>query len=116
FQSANHRVPLCGPQGIFKPAVLPEMPLSITTAPVIPGKPRPYEDEHGDDGFILYRFRGSDPNHRDNVGLRLTMQQQAPLVYFVGVERGWYLPIFPVYVVGESRQDLAFLVQADEQS
>jgi hypothetical protein len=45
FTLDGHRVPLLGPQGIFKPAVLPEIPLSITTAPVVEGKARPYEDE-----------------------------------------------------------------------
>jgi putative restriction endonuclease len=114
FDFAGKRVPLVGPQGIFKPAVLPEMPLSITTSPTIPGRPRPYEDEQRDDGFIVYRYRGVDPDHRDNVGLRLAMQQQAPLVYFSGVAVGWYFAIFPAYVVAEDRKELAFFVQADE--
>ena len=35
FRFEGARVPFVGPQGIFKPAVLPEMPLSITTAPVV---------------------------------------------------------------------------------
>ena len=33
FDFEGARVPLIGPQGIFKPAILPEMPLTITTAP-----------------------------------------------------------------------------------
>ncbi len=33
FQFENLRVPLLGPPGIWKPAALPIMPLSITTAP-----------------------------------------------------------------------------------
>ena len=41
--------PLVGPQGIFKPAVLASMPLSILTVPVDPRKPRPYEDAVGED-------------------------------------------------------------------
>jgi len=40
-------VPLVGPQGIFKPALLPEVPLTISTAPVVEGKERPYDDEWG---------------------------------------------------------------------
>ena len=31
FDFEGTRVPLIGPQGIFKPAILPELPLSITT-------------------------------------------------------------------------------------
>lgn len=115
FDFGGRRVPLVGPQGIFKPAILPEMPLSITTAPVVPGRPRPYDDDRREDGFIVYRYRGVDPNHRDNVGLRLAMDRQAPLVYFSGIAVGWHFPIFPAYVVGEDRRELAFLVQADEQ-
>ena len=41
FVHEQHRVPLVGPQGIFKPAAMRDMPLSITTAPVVEGKPRP---------------------------------------------------------------------------
>ena len=70
----GRRVPLLGPQGIFKPAVLPDMPISITTAPVVEGKERPYEDEVDRDGLIIYRYRGTDPQHHENVGLRRAMQ------------------------------------------
>lgn len=114
FNFAGRRVPLVGPQGIFKPAILPDMPLSITTAPLVPGKDPPYADEQHGGGDIIYRYRGSDPNHRDNVGLRLAMRQQAPLVYFSGLDVGWYFPIFPVYVVGDDPTELAFHVQADQ--
>jgi hypothetical protein len=41
FDFEGQRVPLIGPQGIFKPAALPEMPLSIATAPEVEGRPRP---------------------------------------------------------------------------
>jgi hypothetical protein len=41
FIYEGQRVPLIGPQGIFKPALLPETPLSITTVPVVEGKRRP---------------------------------------------------------------------------
>jgi len=40
FEVDGTRVPLIGPQGIFKPAILPELPLSITTVPVVEGKAR----------------------------------------------------------------------------
>jgi putative restriction endonuclease len=62
-------VPLLAPQGIFKPAIL-NLPLSITTTPPSPRKPRPYNDEFDNNGLLRYRYRGTDPNHRDNVGLR----------------------------------------------
>jgi hypothetical protein len=34
-----------------------------------------------EDGFLRYRYRGSDPHHHDNVGLRTAMQRQTPLIY-----------------------------------
>jgi len=39
FELDGDRVPMIGPQGIFKPRVLQEVPLSITTAPE-----GPYDD------------------------------------------------------------------------
>ena len=64
------RVPLVGPQGIFKPRVLREVPLSITTAPE-----GPYDDTFGPDGLLRYRYRGTDPNHSENRGLRRAMSR-----------------------------------------
>ena len=68
FVFESTRVPLIGPQGIFKPAILPEVPLTITTSPN-----SPYKDEHTPDGFLMYRYRGTNPQHRENVGLREAM-------------------------------------------
>jgi len=41
FDFEGVRVPLIGPQGIFKPAILPELPLTITTAPSVEHRERP---------------------------------------------------------------------------
>lgn len=109
------RVPLVGPQGIFKPAVLREMPLSIATAPEKPGQPRPYEDEVDADGRLLYRYRGLDPNHRDNVGLRTAMTRRAPLVYLFGIAPGWYLPGWPAFVERDDPRRLTFTVTLDDR-
>jgi putative restriction endonuclease len=83
FRFDGQRVPLIGPQGIFKPAVLPEMPLTIATVPVIEGRERPYEDEMDENGLLLYRYRGTDPSHRDNAGLRLAMRRAVLPGYLV---------------------------------
>jgi putative restriction endonuclease len=99
FSYIGQRVPLVGPQGIFKPAVLPELPLSITTAPADLRKERPYDDELSDGGLLLYRYRGTNPLHRDNVGLRQAWREQVPLIYFAGVEPGYYMPFWPAYVM-----------------
>lgn len=115
FQFDAQRVPILGPQGIFKPAILPEMPLSITTVPVAEGEAAPYRDLIGDDGLLRYCYRGSDPRHRDNVGLRLAMQRQAPLIYCHGVVRGQYVAVWPVFIIGDSSAELMFTVSVDDR-
>ena len=114
-QFDGRRVPILGPQGIFKPAILPDMPLSITTVPVEEGTAAPYRDVIGHDGLLRYCYRGTDPNHRDNVGLRLARQRQAPLIYCHGVVRGHYVAVWPVFVVGDSTAELNFTVSVDDR-
>src|SRR3990172_3406315 len=100
FEFRGTRVLLKGLQGIFKPEILPEMPLSITTAPPDPSRPAPYDDGFTSDGSILlYRYRGTNPQHHENVGLRRAMEQRRPLVYFHGIMRAEYFAAWPVYVV-----------------
>ncbi|MBN2437719.1 MAG: HNH endonuclease [Deltaproteobacteria bacterium] len=111
FQFENQRVPLVAPQGIFKPKLLPQIPLSITTTPE-----GPYDDSFGPDGLLLYRYRGSDPQHRDNAGLRMAMFRKVPLVYFHGVVPGKYLAVWPVFIVGDEPENLTFKVAVDDMS
>lgn len=116
FQFLGHRVPLVSPQqGIFKPAILPLMPLSILTAPVVDGRVRPYDDAVGSDGLLEYRYRGTDTNHRDNSGLREAMRQQAPLAYFMGIIPGRYVAAYPVFIVGDQPERLSFTVSVDDR-
>lgn len=105
------RVPLVGPQGIFKPRVLREVPLSITTAPQ-----GPYDDTFGPDGLLRYRYRGTDPHHPENQGLRMAMTRRLPLIYFHGIARGKYVPAWPVFVVGDDPAGLAFRVAVDDMA
>ncbi len=103
------RVPLLGPQGIFKPQALPEIPLSITTVPS-----GPYDDGFSSDNLLLYRYRGTDPRHRDNVGLREAMRRRVPLIYFHRVVEGKYLAVWPVFIVGDDPGRLTFKVEVDD--
>ncbi len=109
FEFRGQRVPLVGPQGIFKPKILDKIPLSITTSPK-----GPYDDSFGVDGFLLYRYRGTDPRHHENVGLRKALQKQVPLIYFHGVVPGKYLAEWPVFIVGDMPKQLAFKVALDD--
>jgi len=102
------RVPLISRQGIFKPAVLEEIPLSITTT-----TKGPYEDRLSPEGLMLYSYRGTDPQHRDNVGLRKAMVERTPLIYFHGIVPGRYMAVWPVFVVGDSPGELTFSVAVD---
>ncbi len=100
------RIPLISPQGIFKPKNL-DFPLSITTVPN-----SPYADAFQD--HVIYKYRGTDVNHRDNVGLRRLMKLGRPLIYFFGITPGQYLANWPVYVVGDDPASLSFKIQVDE--
>ena len=108
FDLDGQRVPLLGPQGIFKPRLM-EVPLSITTSPK-----GPYDDTIGSDNLVRYRYRGTDPHHRDNVGLRSAMQIGLPLAYFHGIIPGRYMAMWPVYVIGDSPATLTFSVAVDD--
>lgn len=107
FDLEGVRVPLAGPQGIFKPKVM-AAPLSITT--VVNG---PYNDSFGDDNLLKYRYRGTDPNHRENRGLRYVMERRLPLAYFHGIVPGKYWCTWPVFVIADDPKSLAVTVDVE---
>jgi putative restriction endonuclease len=111
FDFHGCRITLMGPQGIWKPSLFRSIPLSITT--VAGG---PYSDVFTSDGLLLYKYRGTDPFHRDNVGLRDAMNNQIPLIYFHGIVPGKYLAVWPVYIVSDDTNSLTFTVAADDMS
>jgi putative restriction endonuclease len=88
-----------------------EAPLSLTTSPR-----GPYDDSFSSDGLLNYRYRGSDPEHTDNRGMRFAMQNRLPLVYLHGVVPGKYLAAWPVFVVGDDPGSLTFSVAVDDMS
>lgn len=100
-------IPLVSPQGIFTPRGF-NYPLTITT--VADG---PYPDRFLDEDRLLYKYRGTDPQHRDNVLLRNAKRDEVPLIYLLGVAAGQYFPIFPIFVVGDDPRTLEFTVVAD---
>lgn len=106
----DKRIPFVGPQGIFKPQAF-ELPLSITTSPNTP-----YPDKHTKEGYLLYSYRGTDPEHRDNKGLRQAMIKQAPLIYFFGITPGKYLATWPVFIAGDDPNSLIFRVAVDDKN
>ena len=109
FQLDGERVPLLGPQGIFKPRVMHGPPLSITTV-----HGGPYDDSFGPDGLLHYRYRGTDPNHQDNRRLRLAFENRIPLIYFHGIAPGKYLAAWPVYIVRDEPANMVVTVAVDD--
>ncbi|MBN1968095.1 MAG: HNH endonuclease [Candidatus Delongbacteria bacterium] len=110
FYFDKYRVPLVSPQGIFKPQIM-ELPLTMTST--VKG---PYKDSITYDGYLAYKYRGNDPLHRDNQGLREIMQRNIPLIYLHGLIPGKYLAVWPVYIIGDDPERLTFKVAVDDIS
>ena len=111
FSFQGETVTLVGPRGIWIPRQLHGVPISIATT-----YNGPYDDQLSDDGLLIYHIQGhttADLNNRDNVALRTAMQRRLPLVYFKSVSRGWYLPVFPVFVALEDPVQLSFGIAVD---
>jgi putative restriction endonuclease len=91
--------------------VLSEVPLSITTT-----AKTLYKDTFGPDGLLRYSYRGTNPEHHENRGLRLAKDRQIPLVYCHGITPGKYLVSWPVYIVGDDPRNLAVTVAVDDSA
>lgn len=110
FTLEGTRIPLVSPQGIFRPRRM-TYPLSITTTPN-----GPYDDSLYEEGFLDYKYRGADINHRDNAGLHQAMLHHIPLIYFYGIMPGKYLAIWPVYIAFNNPAALSFKVAVDDKN
>ena len=129
FEFEGDRIPLINPQrGIFKPRQMAGL-LSIRTVFPRRGGRIWYDDQreahqqiYAGDDVVDYQFMGTDPNSADNCWLRDAMQQQIPVIYFLGTSPGRYQPIIPTFIVGwhpeHLRVQLAFgaLVGASAQA
>jgi putative restriction endonuclease len=102
FSFQGQRIPFINPQrGIFKPAAMRYL-LSIRTVFPVSGRKIWYDDQRqvheqiarGED-LIEYAFMGTDPNAADNRWLREGMEEQVPIIYFLGVAPRRYSAIWP---------------------
>ncbi len=100
-------------QGIWKPRQL-DVALSIRTVHSPRPDARPYDDAPGPDGRLRYKWRGQDRDHADNSALRRAMELQRPLIWFWGVAPATYLPIYPVFLVGEEPAMQQFVISLEE--
>ena len=110
FEFGGVNVPLIGAAGIWKPQALSE-PISITTS-----HRDPYGDELGPDGFLSYRYQGSEARAYDNEGLRRAMNLGLPLIYFEGLGVGSYAAYWPVVIVADSDAEARRLLTSSQQA
>lgn len=113
FRFEGQRLALWSQRGIRKPAILDAALLIQTVYSNRPDQ-RPYADEPGPDGLLRYKWMGTDPNAVDNRALRIAMERHLPLIYLVGIDKGLYQPIFPVYLVAEEPDLHQFVVTTNE--
>jgi putative restriction endonuclease len=109
FEFQGQRISLVGPTGIWKPRVL-KLPLSIRTS--YTGN----YDDRTSNGLLIYKYRGANPDHSDNVGLRQAMHSKVPLIYFYGIDKGLYLAVWPVYIEDDNPAALEFTVSVDDKN
>lgn len=100
-------------RGIRKVAEL-DAALSILTTYAARPQDRPYDDGIGPDGYQRYKWRGTDDAAYDNVALRYAMEQSKPLIWFLGMSPGIYMPVYPVWLVGEEPDDHQFVVALED--
>jgi putative restriction endonuclease len=107
FAVQGQPIVLKGMTGIWFPKGF-KMPISITTT-----TENPYQDDFDSEGFLDYRYRGTDPNHRDNQGLRLAYQTRTPLIYFHGIKPGKYQAVWPLFVLEDDPKGLRIRAALD---
>jgi len=96
FWIRGFRLPLIDTRrGIRNPTVF------SSTLSIVSAADGPYEDRVGSDGLLLYKFRTGDPLGGDNRKLRNAMTSNTPIILFEKPVAGVYVPVVPVYVIGE---------------
>lgn len=68
----------------------------------------------GPDGLLRNKYRGQDPEHPENIVLLRAYEQRPPLMWFVGITPGVYLPRYPVSLIANEPEFLQFVVAIDE--
>jgi len=108
FTHQGRQITLKGQKGIWFPQGF-EMPISISTS-----RHGPYlTDAIGEDGLLTYAYRGDDPQHPDNVGLRKAWRMRTPLIYFQEVHSHRYQAIWPIIVIEDNPEQLQIRAALD---
>lgn len=101
-------------RGIWKPKAFDA---ALTFRTVFRNRPdeRPYDDAPGPEGLLRYKWMGHDPNASDNRAVRAAMQRRLPLIYLVGIAKGLYQPVFPVFIEAEEPDRHQFVVSTSAE-
>lgn len=62
------------------------------------------------DGLLRYKWNGLERDEATNRALRSAMQAGVPLIWFFGVGKGIFKPVFPVRVIGEEVEKQQFVI------
>lgn len=111
FSLSGLKYSLVGPQGIWKPKSM-IFPLSITS--LLGGRYIDTIDEKYE--IFEYKYRGTDPSHPDNAGLRELMNRKIPLICFLRIAENKYVPLWPAFVIRENPLSYSFSVVFDDIS
>jgi putative restriction endonuclease len=109
FYLDGEKYGLVGPKGIWKPRAM-KLPISITS--ILNGSYLDKLDQNT--GILNYKYRGTDSNHPDNVGLREMLKQNIPLIYFQNIAENKYYAMWPTYIVEDHSESLSFTAMLDD--
>jgi putative restriction endonuclease len=94
-------------RGIWNPSEL-QATLSVVSSPS-----GPYDDRDEDGGLFRYSYRRGSMEG-DNTKLRRACEMSLPIILLRKLQPGLYLPVFPVYVVGDDQMRREFIFALDE--
>lgn len=94
-------------KGIWNPRDL------AATLSVVSSPDGPYADEEVEDGLFHYDYR-SGSHEGDNRKLRNAFEMGLPIILLRKIEAGVFVPIFPVYVIGDDTAARQFVLALDE--
>lgn len=94
-------------KGIWNPR---DLQATLTIVSSLDG---PYDDHDVDGGLFRYDYRAGS-TAGDNSKLRRAHELGLPLILLRKLETGVYVPIFPVYVVGDDTSARQFVIALDE--
>jgi putative restriction endonuclease len=94
-------------RGIWNPKYL-DSTLSIISDP-----DSHYKDHHRDDGLIEYAYQKGNLSGV-NTKMRIAMKNRDPIILLTKIATGVFVPVMPVYIVGDDPLTNRFLVAIDE--